>query len=61
MLCDKEAITTVAHILVCAEHEKEYQEEGCKYLPFSQRPFYQRLLAAQREKERVARKEGCAI
>lgn len=47
VLCDERAITTSAGISTCAKHDAEYQAEGARYLPFKQRVFYQRLLAAQ--------------
>ncbi len=49
VLCGKDAISTVVHILVCEEHYKEYHEEARKYS--ADRPFYLRLLEAQRKLE----------
>lgn len=42
-LCDKDAITTAAHIPVCEQHHNAYQEEGRKYLPESERVVWKAL------------------
>jgi len=49
VLCDKQAIGTAAHIPVCEEHYKAYDEEGFKYLPLAERKVYLRLIAAYEE------------
>lgn len=46
VLCGQEAITTVGHIPVCAEHDRQYQEEGRQYLPYSERAVWQRIQQA---------------
>jgi hypothetical protein len=46
VLCDKKAITCSAQIPTCAEHSGQYEQEAARYLPLSQRPFYQRLIRA---------------
>jgi hypothetical protein len=50
VLCDREAITTAAHIPVCEEHHRAYQEEGRQYLAY--RPVYQKLLDAHQKRIR---------
>ena len=53
VICGKEATGTAAHVLVCDEHRRMYDEEGRKYLPPAQRTFYQQLLNADKEKNDV--------
>jgi hypothetical protein len=47
VLCDKEAVTTAAHIPVCEEHWNAYALEGRLYLPMQDRKVYLALLAAE--------------
>lgn len=47
VLCNEQAVTTAAGILVCSKCHDDYQAEGRQYLPFGQRVVYQRLLMAQ--------------
>jgi len=56
VLCDKEAITTAAHIPVCKEHYEQYATEGRRY--WVDRPFYLKLLAAQAEQKRKEREQS---
>lgn len=46
VLCDSKAFATAGHIPICKEHHEAYDEEGRKYLPFSERAIYQSILMA---------------
>lgn len=50
LLCDKQAVTTAAHLPVCKNHWQLYQQEAKQYLPHSQRPIYQSLLRAEEKR-----------
>lgn len=50
VLCNKEAITTAAHIPVCEEHHNQYAEEGRQYLSY--RPFYEKLQQAYEKRNK---------
>lgn len=58
VLCDEEAITTAAGILVCEKHHDQYKCEAMCYLPMSQRIFYQRLLRAERSRQKRDEQES---
>ena len=46
VLCHREAIGTAGHIPVCAEHYRQYKEEGQQYLPAPQREVWHSLQQA---------------
>jgi len=57
LLCFKPAITTAAHLPVCEEHWREYEDEAKQYLSYEQRLVYQRLLAAQTVRDMATHRE----
>lgn len=46
VLCDSMAVSASAQIPTCVKHDREYDAEARLYLPLSERPVYQRLIAA---------------
>ena len=59
-LCGCDAVTTAAHIPVCAQHWLEYANEAERYLPYSMRDCWRKLIAAheaQTEQNEIAAAE----
>lgn len=46
-ICGQPAITAVAHVPVCRDHDAAYQQEAQQYLPEEKRVFFKRLIDAQ--------------